>query len=170
MWGATPLIRQFLPNARRSFTKPAEKLDLRAWGLLWYMRSVEMENKTRENPGFIWFPWVSLIMTGFLQVGNIEYKHFKSKVFSRADRHWSCAVVMLHNVNCQQPFSICNKWFALVGLMAGGSHAKVGGTRNQIASITVLHPCPLAQLTGKILNDRHQSGNTKKVIRRGGSN
>ena len=60
MEGAAPLIRQFLPNARRSFTKPAEKLDLHAWGLLWYMRSVEIENKTRENPGFIWFPWFSL--------------------------------------------------------------------------------------------------------------
>ena len=71
---------------------------------------------------------------------------------------------MLHNVNCQQPFSICNKWFTLVGLIVGGSHAKVGGTRNQIASITVLHPCPLAQLTGKILNNRHQSRNTKKAM------
>ena len=72
--------------------------------------------------------------------------------------------MMLHNVNCQQPFSICNKWFTLVGLIVGGSHAKVGGTRNQIASITVLHPCPLAQLTGKILNNRHQSRNTKKAM------
>ena len=71
---------------------------------------------------------------------------------------------MLHNLNCQQPFSICNEWFTLVGLIVGGSHAKVGGTRNQIASITVLHPCPLAQLTGKILNDRHQSRNTKKAM------
>ena len=71
---------------------------------------------------------------------------------------------MLHNVNCHQPFSICNKWFTLVGLIVGGSHAKVGGTRNQIASITVLHPCPLAQLTGKILNNRHQSRNTKKAM------
>ena len=71
---------------------------------------------------------------------------------------------MLHNVNCQQPFSICNKWFTLVGLIVGGSHAKVGGTRNQIASITVVHPCPLAQLTGKILNNRHQSRNTKKAM------
>ena len=86
------------------------------------------------------------------------------KSLLRADRHWSCAVVMLHNVNCQQPFSICNKWFTLVGLIVGGSHAKVGGTRNQIASITVLHPCPLAQLTGKILNNRHQSRNTKKAM------
>ena len=60
MEGATPLIRQFLSNARRSFTKPAEKFDLHAWGLLWYMRSSEIENKTRENPGFIWFPWFSL--------------------------------------------------------------------------------------------------------------
>ena len=91
----------------------------------------------------------------------VQIKRF---FFSRADRHWSCAVVKLHNVNCQQPFSICNKWFPLVGLIVGGSHAKVGGTRNQIASITVLHPCPLAQLTGKILNDRHQSRNTKKAM------